>query len=189
MRFKPRLRDTLLANQRALDHMADMAGKERMSFDDIMPPAPKRRKPPVSQTALDMDAVHVNRLPSATKKVERYLEKDVLRSIKQLLAAHPRVKFACRQNSGSASFEAASGKWQPVSFYEIVRTPVNVTLPDLWGFLITGQAFFIEVKRPGFVKPRDVREETQAAFLDMMRSLGAIALFATDAQQVADALA
>lgn len=187
VRFKPRLRDTVAANVASLRAMgggAELPPDLQRSLDAM--PLPKRRN---VQTALDIDAVHANRPPRATKKIERYLEKDVLRAITQLLAVHRNVLFAVRQNTGSASYEQASGKWAPVNFYSWIKTPgEQVTLPDVWGMTIHGRSFFIEVKRPDWKAPRDDRERRQAAFLDCARRHGCLALFATSAQEVADAL-
>ena len=189
MRFKPRLRDTVAANVAALKAMggdASLPADLQRTLDAM--PLPKRRKPPLSQSSVDIDPVHKDRVPIATKKIERYLEKDVLRAVGQLLAVHPRVKFALRVNSGMASYEQKSGKWAPVWFHEWVRAPEKCRMSDFLGATTDNRILAIECKRPGFTKPTDQREWEQLAFLQIVNSVGGIALFATSAAQVEEAL-
>ena len=130
---------------------------------------------------VDIDAVHKKRA------APRQLEAPVVQAISELLAVHPNVLFACRQNSGMASYEAASGKYAPVHFYRIL-THSNLTLPDVWGLLKDGRFLAVECKAPPFKEPRNDREFRQANFLMLVRNLGGVALFATDPAQVAEAL-
>lgn len=117
------------------------------------------------------------------------LEKHVLRAVSDLLAVHPAVLIAIRQNSGAASYEAKTGKYAPLWFYQWIRSPESMTLPDVWGMLITGRMFFFECKRPSWTKPSDDRERRQALFLDLMRAKGAISAFITDAERANEMLA
>ena len=165
-----RYRDQVKAARIANDYYAVSAGKD---------PFP----------GLDMDAVHKQRKPRAAP-VQR--EAPVVAAIAELLAAHPKVLFAVRQNSGMASYEAKSGRYAPVYFYKILthgRAHGNLTLPDFWGFLRDHRAFAVEAKAPGWNHPRDERERRQENFLALVRSVGGIGIFATDAAQVAAALA
>lgn len=141
--------------------------------ESALTPLPRTRTPP---QGADIDAVH-GRQPMP-------LEADVLRAVTDLLAVHPRVIFAVRQNSGQASYEAKSGKYAPVAFYKWIKAPKPVTLPDVWGLLNSGKFFFLEVKRGGWTGPRDDRERKQAAFLALAIEWGALAAFVTDADQV-----
>lgn len=109
------------------------------------------------------------------------LEKDVLRAVGQLLAYHPRVAFALRMNSGMASYEAKTGKYQPVWFHEWVRG-AGYRMSDYMGATLDGRIFAFECKRPGWTKPRDQREREQAAFLAAVRKAGGIGEFVTDAE-------
>lgn len=151
--FKPSHRDTLRANDAAIKHLARMSGKP-------VPPEMLNNLPPKRERA-----------------APRQLEAPVVAAISSLLAIHPKVLFAVRQNSGSASYEAASGKWAPVKFYYILTTQ-PVTITDFWGILRDGRMLAIEAKAPRFKGPRTDREFKQAAFLMMVRNAGGIAGFA-----------
>lgn len=167
----PRLRELLAGAERAL---------------------PKHRKTgdmPVNPSACDIDAVHKTR----GEVLHRPLEADVIRAVEKLLAVHPRVLWALRMNSGAASYEAKSGKWAPVWFHRWVRSTVPMRMSDFLGARVEElfdrpQIFAIECKKPGWKKPTDQREREQAAFLATVRRHGGIALFATSAEQVAEAL-
>lgn len=69
------LRDTMLANKRALDYMADNAQKPRMNI--AIPPPPRQRKPS-----------------------GKPLERDVVRAVMDMLRRHPKVGFVHRLQSG-----------------------------------------------------------------------------------------
>ena len=106
------------------------------------------------------------------------LEADVVRACTELLAVHPKVLFAVRQNSGAASYEAKSGRYAPVWFYKVVtRQPVTIT--DFWGILRDGRMLAIEAKRPGFREPRNERELRQWAFITLIRHCGGVGGFVT----------
>ena len=162
--FKPTHRDTLRGNDKAIRFYSAMAG--------IDPP----------QELLNSVA------PKRERAAPRDLEGPVVAAISELLAVHPRVLFACRQNSGMASYEAKSGKYAPVHFYRILTHGKEITIVDFWGILKDGRMLAIEAKAPGFREPRTGREMAQANFLSMVRNAGGVALFADDAQQVAEAL-
>ena len=118
--------------------------------------------------------------PKPTKP--RKLEAPVVAAIADLLAVHPRVLFAVRQNTGAASYEAKSGKYAPVFFYRIL-TRQDVTITDFWGLLRDGRPFAIEAKAPGWKAPRDDRERRQYMFLSLIRNCGGISGFATSAEE------
>ena len=125
--------------------------------------------------------------PKRERAAPRQLEAPIVSAIAELLATHPKVLFAVRQNSGSASYEAKSGKYAPVHFYRILTHSV-LTITDFWGILKDGRMFAVEAKAPPFSQPRNDREIKQANFLAMVRNCGGVALFATDVAQVAEAL-
>ena len=139
--------------------------------------------------------------PPRQRAAPRSLEGPVVAAISELLAVHPRVIWAARFNSGAASYEAASGKYAPVWFHKFLRAPEKMRMPDFFGLgggiskpehrLIINNAYpiAIEAKAPGWTKPRNDREREQEAFLVMIRDCGGIGIFATDAAQVAAALA
>lgn len=155
--FKPRYRDQLEANNRADRYYAAMAGVEPKAQNVI---APRRER-----------------------AAPRALEAPVVQAISELLAVHPNVLFACRQNSGAASYEAATGHYAPVHFYRILTHGKEITLPDFWGILRGGSVFSIEAKAPGFREPRTDRELRQANFLMLVRNCGGRAGFATSVSE------
>lgn len=116
-------------------------------------------------------------IPTVKKRAKpRQLEAPVVAAVAELLAVHPKVLFAVRQNSGAASYEAASGKWAPVYFYRIV-TGQEVRIVDFWGLLKDGRMLALECKRPGWTKPTDQREREQWAFLYMVQNVGGVSGF------------
>lgn len=116
-----------------------------------------------------------------TKHAIEETEAPVLDAVGDLLWKHPRVLLAIRQNSGSAGY---------VQFFRIIRQPegVKLKMPDYWGFLTSGKPFAVECKKPSWESPVNEREESQAAFLGMIRGIGGVGIFATSAEQVAAAL-
>lgn len=116
------------------------------------------------------------------------LERHVLKAVGELLAVHPKVSYALRVNSGAASFEAASGRYKPVWFHTWIRAASPYKMPDYFGATVDGRTIAFECKKPSWSKPTDEREQQQLAFLLLIRELGGIARFVTDAEQVNDAL-
>ena len=183
LRFKPSLRTTMLGNAAYLASMApggelplDLAA----SMERTLPKAPKHRVRSEDMSAVDIDAVH--RTQTAP------LESEVTAAISKLLAVHPKVLIAIRMNSGMASYEAASGRYAPVHFHKWLRYPEKMRMPDFIGWLTDGRPFAIEAKRPTWTRPRDDREREQAMYLEAMRDIGGIGIFATSADWVAEAL-
>ena len=164
--FKPPYREQLRRNEASSRFYALSAGVE---------PEPSKLKPKRERAA------------------PRDLEGPVVAAISELLAVHPNVLFACRQNSGMASYEAASGKYAPVHFYRILTHGKELTLPDFWGILradpsqpsfagVPHRFLAIEAKAPGFKEPRTDREFRQANFLALVRNCGGRAGFACSAE-------
>lgn len=152
---------------------------------------------PDGKLPADLAAAAERTIPDAPKKraAPRQLEAPVVQAIGELLAVHPRVIWAARFNSGAASYEAASGRYAPVWFHKFLRAPEKMRMPDFMGIVADSLGYHnldfiiaIEAKAPGWTKPRDDREREQAAFLAMIRSAGGIGIFATSAEQVAEAL-
>lgn len=127
--------------------------------------------------------------PPKPRAAPRQLEAPVLAAVSDLLRQHPKVAYALRINSGMASYEAKSGKYAPVHFHSWLRSPVPCRMPDIFGMLMDGRTLALEIKAPGFVKPRDQREREQWAFLYLIRNMGGVGEFITDAAQVAAILA
>lgn len=170
--FRKTLREQLEAANKADRFYALLSDKEPQA-QSVLPPKRERAKP-----------------------VQR--EAPAVAAISELLAAHPRVIWAARFNSGMASFNADNGgKYQPVWFHKFLRAPEKMRMPDFFGLItqemcVTSHSplpLAIEAKAPGWTKPRDDREREQAAFLAMVRNCGGIGIFATSAEQVAEALA
>lgn len=174
VKFRPGLREQQSQVARLLQFMAPGA-----------PPEKRER----AQAFADEAMASIK--PKRERAAPRQLEAPVVAAISELLAVHPKVLFAVRQNTGSASYEAASGKYVPVQFYRKLTHGKEVTITDFWGFLKDGRMLAVEAKAPGFTGPRksDDREMAQLRFLQLVRSVGGIALFADSAQYVADALA
>lgn len=171
--FKPSLREARLASNSAQSFYAS-----GMALDD------PRRAEAQERLAQERDAI----APVRTQGPRRDLEGPVVAAIAELLAVHPKVAFACRQNSGQASYEAKSGKYAPVAFYRILTGAKELTVVDFWGFLKDGRIIAVEAKAPGFTAPRNDREYKQANFLALVRNCGGIGIFATSADDVAIAL-
>lgn len=178
------------AEQKAVDEanaqMEAMFGDLREAKGRPMPAKPSylpKPRPPRgggdTRSATDIDRVHRNR---ATP------ESEILSAVTDLLCAHPKTVFVCRQNSGMASYEAKTGRYAPVHFYKILKAPSKMTIVDVWGLLNDGRMFAVETKNSAWIRPSNDREERQAAFLALIRKHGGIGIFATDAQQVAEAL-
>lgn len=162
---KKSLRDTLRENQRGLDHYALLYGKPQTQHIAVKP-----KREIVNHT----DASE--------------LEASVISEVSSLLANHPAVLFAVRQNSGAAFLKGRDGKDMPVWFYRCITSPEKMRISDFWGILRDGRMFAFECKRRSWTKPTDQREFEQLAFLTMVANSGGIGRFVTCAEDVLDAL-
>ena len=163
---KKSLRDTMRENQRGLDHYALLYGKPQTQHIAVKP-----KREIVNHT----DASE--------------LEASVISEVSSLLANHPQVLFAVRQNSGAAFLKGRDGKDMPVWFYKIIESPCNMRIADFWGILRGGgRLFAFEAKRRSWTKPTDQREMEQSEFLNMIEACGGIGRFVTCAEDVIDAL-
>lgn len=179
VKFRPGLREQQSQVARLLQFMAPGA-----------PPEKRER----AQAFADEAMASIK--PKRERAAPRQLEAPVVAAISELLAVHPRVLWAARFNSGAASYDAGNGRYSPVWFHKFLRMPEKIRMPDFYGQTLErhtcglwSKAIAIEAKAPGWTKPRDDREREQAAFLKMVRDAGGIGIFATSAQDVADALA
>lgn len=154
------MRDRLIANNAADRWYAAMAGMEPQVQAVI---APKRER--AAPDPEDSEA-------------------PVLRAVGELLAAHPKVHFAVRQNTGALPYQNAAGKVIPVWFYRLVRKPDEMTLTDYWGFLTDNRPFAFECKRPSWKHPRTDREMRQWAFIDMITKHGGMGSFVRSVDEV-----
>lgn len=107
------------------------------------------------------------------------LEASVKTEVSHILAHHPRVLFAVRQNSGAAWMPSKGGKDAPVSFYFIVRQPEDMTIVDFTGFLKPMRPFAIECKRRNWKWTGSEREKEQKAYIDMIKDRGGLGAFVT----------
>ena len=135
-----------------------------------------------------------NRLPPkrAHKRTGEPVEADVLRAVGELLAVHPQVLLAIRQNSGSLPYQDSTGRLIPIWFFKIVKAPHKIRLSDYWGLLKDGRMWAIECKRPTWKGLKDGRELEQDFFLSLIRHAGGRAGFARsvdEAQSILDGAA
>lgn len=110
------------------------------------------------------------------------LEKHTLAAVGELLAVHPKILFAVRQNSGGMQYADAQGKTHSMWFYRII-TGQPVRISDYWGILRDGRMLAMECKRPSWSKPSDKRELEQAAFLMLVRNCGGVSGFVRNADE------
>ena len=167
LRFPPTFREKLASNEAALKALSpDGKLTERMqaSFDAVRPPPPRLRAP-------RLDAPH------------KPLERDVQRAVIEALRLHPRVLKVVRFNSGGSMHRGANGKDYLVMFS-------SEPVPDLHIMLRNPpQIGWLEVKRPGWSRPVDLREERQAAFLAAVREAGGIGQFVRSVDEAIAAIA
>lgn len=169
-----------------LAQISDPAQRARFEADfpeSNMKALPKKRGPRAPQPqfpGVDIDAVH-------RKFQSEDVEAPVLKAVGELLAVHPRVLFAVRQNTGAMHYER-DGRPVPIWFYRIVRKPEDMTIVDFWGLLRDGKPFAFECKKPSWTKPTKDHELKQAAFLRMIECIGGVSRFVTDVRQADEAL-
>lgn len=195
--FKPTLRQQVASVSRVLDFY------DRRGDPNYAPEIEKANE--LAKLDESGEKLEAGFAPSRGVRAKpRQLEAPVVQAISELLAVHPRVLIALRMNSGAASYEAKTGTYAPVWFHKWLRYPEKMRMSDFLGIVVqerredhkngTGTCYIsfpplaIEAKAPGWTKPRDAREHEQAAFLAFIRSCGGIGIFATSAEQVAEAL-
>lgn len=169
MRFKPSLKKTVAEHEKAIRWMCNMAGKPVPEEFQAKPePAKAAAKP--------------HKAPTPTDKTQ--LEAAVQREVFSVLAKHPSVLFAVRQNSGMAM----SGD-SPIWFYRWARrNGLDMTLTDFWGILCDGRMFCIECKRRDWKRVSGAREIQQQAFIDVVKSAGGVGGFVTCAEDAMEIL-
>lgn len=154
--------------RRNVAYVEMMAGREIPELRDKMPALPVKRGPRTQQSKDEGEG-------------------PVLAAVGELLAVHPKVEFAVRQNSGSLPYQNASGRILPVWFYKILRKPEGMTIVDYWGFLTKengSRPFAFECKRPAWQNPRTDHEIRQRAFINMIVKAGGIGSFVRSADEV-----
>ena len=169
--YKPRLRATVAQNAAYLKAMGASATDIDAIHARTQQYLPKQRAPRTEPRISD---------PALT-------EAPVIQAVAQLLARHPKVLFAVRQNGGAFTYEKADGRSAPVWFYKIITTQ-DCTISDFWGILRDGRLFAIEAKRPSWKKPSNEREYRQWAFVKMVQNLGGVGGFVRSADEAAEIL-
>lgn len=150
-RGRKTLRETLHANNAALNHYAAMAGVA-----------------PVHNIVVPEKRAYTKREPKEGE-IKPMLEKDIQKAIIMLLKRHPKVAMVGRFNSGQSVETNADGTMRYMSFNSIRG------FSDIHGMMRGGKAFYIEVKRPGSGPPRD---QDQINFINLIRENGGLSGFA-----------
>ena len=167
LKFPMTFRQQIAANEaalRALSPDGTLPGPLQKALEAVKPPPLRKRAP-------RLDAPH------------KPLERDVQRAIIEALRLHPRVIKVCRFNSGGSMHRGANGKDYLVMFS-------SEPVPDLFVLLkAPPRICWMEVKRPGWDRPRDLREERQAAFLAAVREAGGIGKFVRSVDEAIAAIA
>ncbi len=161
LKRKPTLRETLQATEKAMRFHAAMSGKP--FAEEFAAPAVKERKP-----------VQTRQMSDANE-----LEAAVMREVATVVAKHPRVLFAVRQNSGGAYDQHGV----PIFFYRLLRmNGKDFTLVDVWGLTTSGKFFAIEAKRRNWTKISNDRERKQNEFIEIVKSVGGVGGFVTSGE-------
>jgi hypothetical protein len=168
LNFPITFRQRIAANEaaaRAMSPDGKLPEAMQRAFDAVRP-APAR---PRKQRAERLDAPH------------KPLERDIQKAIIEALRLHPRVIKVTRFNSGGSMHRGADGRDRLVLFS-------SEPVPDLF-VLLRGGFAWLEVKRPGWSRPTDLREERQAAFLAAVREAGGIGQFVRSIDEAIAAIA
>ena len=166
------LREAYADSDKALNFYAVASGKTPVHKNVELPPKRERVKSDVRR------ASHVD------------LEGPVQSDISDLLAVHPKVLFAVRQNSGMMYSEYENKTTGEIKksytwFYKWTRRRgKKMRITDFWGMLTDGRMFAIEAKKPSWKKPTDDREREQWEFILTVKSGGGIGCFATCVEDV-----
>ena len=190
MRFKPGARKTLQQSLRshlaAREFYAPPVGDPRRAAYEASIASHKAMVKPVrvrKPEALDIDAIH------RKQKSDDDAEKHVQREVGELLAKHPSVLLAVRQNSGGMRYEDTQRQEHVMWFYKFWRCPEKMTIVDYWGFFRDGKPYAIECKRRDWKWSDDPREIKQRAFLQMIEAIGGRSGFARGVEEAQAILA
>ncbi len=117
-------------------------------------------------------------------------ESDIQDEIIVMLRKHPKVGLVERHNSGKAMEVDAEGKKRFVSYNKVFKVgKVRMRKSDIGCTLKNGKSFVVEVKRPPFEFPRNLREIEQQNYIEHTKASNGYGMFATSVQQVEAALA
>lgn len=163
-------REKLRQNAKALEALAAASGRQH-------PPHLAEQIAKAAEPAKQRQ----RRLPTLDAQ-HKPLEREIQRAIIEALRLHPRVIKVTRFNSGGSLSRDANGREHLVLFS-------SEPVPDLFGLLRNPPGFFwYEVKRDGWSRPRDYREERQAAFLEAVRQAGGIGQFVRSVDEALEAI-
>ena len=155
MKVKKPLRDTIADNQKAMNMWAAAHGK------------------PPTDIGVPEKRAHTKQMSDHDR------EDSVIRDITALLAVHPKVLMAWRQNSGMPYNEGGA----PVYFYRWVRSKTKMRIVDFIGLLTDGRMFALEAKNRTWTKPSGEREAEQQDFMLSVKYAVGSAGFCTSAEQ------
>ena len=164
LRFPPTFRQKIANNEaalRALSSDGTLPEPLQNALDKVKPPPARKRAPP--------------------KPTGEPLEADIQKAIIQALELHPEVVKVVRFNAGAAYFYKPDGSRSLIHFS-------SEPVVDLYVVMRGGRYAWLEVKRPSFKAPRDLREERQAAFLAAVREAGGIGQFVRSIEEAIAAI-
>ena len=146
--------------------------------------SPDGNLPPQMQRAFDAvrPAPVRKRAPRDPARQTEPLEADIQKAIIEALELRPEVVKVVRFNAGAAYFYKPDGSRSLVHFS-------SEPVVDICVMLRGGRYAWLEVKRPSFKAPRDLREERQAAFLAAVREAGGIGCFVRSVDEAIAAIA
>lgn len=155
--FKPSLPDTIRANNKAMDYYSLMSGKTTPDG------ATREVKEKVTR--------------GPRKKSNKPLESEPQRDIIKFLCHHPSVAIVERINSGAIQSDKYFVRFHIL--YSRDHKGRKMRKSDVCGMLTDGRYYAVEVKRPGWTKPKDQREQEQMNYVEYVRHCGGIGLIAT----------
>lgn len=156
-KFKPSLPDTIRANNKAMDYYSLMSGK------------------PTPDGAMREVKDKIKRGPR--KMSAKPLESEPQRHIIKFLCANPMVAIVERTNSGAIQTDKYFVRFHIL--YSRDHKGRKMRKSDVCGMLTDGRYFAIEVKRQGWTKPKDQREQEQMNYVEYVRHCGGIGIIAT----------
>ena len=164
LRFPPAFRQKIANNEaamRALSPDGTLPEPLQRALAAVKPPPLRKRAPP--------------------QPTGEPLEADIQKAIIQALELRPEVVKVVRFNAGAAYFYKPDGSRSLIHFS-------SEPVVDLYVLLHGGRYAWLEVKRPSFKVPRDLREERQAAFLTAVREAGGIGQFVRSVDEAISAI-
>ncbi len=163
------IRETLAANEKALNALMRMAGKG---------PVPIHKS-----VALKAKRVMKARIADGT------YESDIQADIIDMLRTHPKVRLVERHNSGTQVEVGADGQKRFTKFNHIFKVNgVRMRKSDIDCTLTNGKRFVVEVKRPPWSEPTDQREREQENYINHVKAATGYGMFATSVAEVEAAL-